>query len=207
MLIFNYITTNLINGKQYVGMSTQDENYLGSGVYFRNAQRKHGKENFTREIICFCDTEQEAHENEAKYIKQYGTLAPNGYNISPTGGPHINGQHSEESKKKMSAAKKGRKLSEEHIQKLKKSHEGVNKGENNPMYGKTHSEEIKKKIAQTSRDREYSEDFKKRMSEMQKGDKGYWYGKKRSEEAKRKTSLALKRYHADKKELAHGISN
>lgn len=48
---------------------------------------------------------------------------------------------SEETRKKMSDKRKGQKLSEEHRQKLI--------GENNPFYGKTHSEETKRKMKES----------------------------------------------------------
>ena len=44
-----YETTNLINGKKYIGQhvsETFDKDYYGSGKAFLNALRKNGKENF-----------------------------------------------------------------------------------------------------------------------------------------------------------------
>ena len=46
---FIYKTTNLINGKIYIGQHTTDninDRYLGSGVYFLRAVKKYGKKNF-----------------------------------------------------------------------------------------------------------------------------------------------------------------
>ena len=91
---FVFITTNLINGKQYVGdHSTNDmecsrtKNYLGSGKpYFKNAKEKYSCDNFERKILEFFPTKQEAFDAQEKYIKQYNTLSPNGYNLSPKGG-------------------------------------------------------------------------------------------------------------------------
>jgi hypothetical protein len=65
---------------------------------------------------------------------------------------------SEETRRKMSDAKKGKLLSEEHKLKMREAHKNpseefrkkisyVTKGENNPMYGKKHSEETKQKIS------------------------------------------------------------
>ena len=91
---------------------------------------------------------------------------------------------SKETKKKMSVAKKGKKLSIEHSRKIalgntgKKRTEEVKKkasermmGERNPWRGKHHSEETKKKL-----------------SELNKGEKNAFFGKTHTEESKRKQS-------------------
>lgn len=88
-MIYNYLTTNLVNGKKYVGLRTSNVNdykYFGSGALIKKAIKKYGIKNFKKEILCHCDTYEEAHLNEAKYIKQYNTLQPNGYNIDKHGG-------------------------------------------------------------------------------------------------------------------------
>jgi hypothetical protein len=62
---FIYITTNLINGKQYVGShnGTEDDNYLGSGKpAFSNALKKYRKENFKREVLEFCENKKQQHD-------------------------------------------------------------------------------------------------------------------------------------------------
>ena len=51
---FVYITTNMINGKKYIGKrkySTGWEKYLGSGKYLKNALKKYGKYNFIKRNI------------------------------------------------------------------------------------------------------------------------------------------------------------
>jgi hypothetical protein len=56
---FIYKTTNVLSGKYYIGMHSTndlDDGYLGSGNRIRLAIRKHGKENFKREILEFCES-------------------------------------------------------------------------------------------------------------------------------------------------------
>ena len=58
--MFGYIykTTNLINGKIYIGKRQKqefDKYYLGSGIYLKKAIEKYGKENFSCEIIDKCN--------------------------------------------------------------------------------------------------------------------------------------------------------
>ena len=66
-LYFVYKTTNLKNGKFYVGVhETYNLNggYLGSGKVLRNSIYFHGKENFKREIIEFCEDKKSMYEKE-----------------------------------------------------------------------------------------------------------------------------------------------
>lgn len=49
-----YKTTNLLDGKFYIGAhSTEilEDGYLGSGKYLKRAVLKYGRENFAREIL------------------------------------------------------------------------------------------------------------------------------------------------------------
>jgi len=114
-LNFVYITTCLITNKQYVGdHSTNDlesivtKNYFGSGTLIKKAILKYKKENFKKEILEFFSTKQEAFDAQEKYIIQYNTLTPNGYNLHIKGGG-ISSNHSDISKLKMSGSQKGNK--------------------------------------------------------------------------------------------------
>lgn len=89
--------------------------------------------------------------------------------------------------------KKGKKLSEEHREKISESH----KGEKNYLYGKHLSEETKKKISESQKcekafwyGKKMSEESRKKMSESQKG-------KKLSEETKKKLSKSILQYTTD----------
>ena len=47
-----YCTTNLINGKKYIGSHKDNRDwYLGSGVTLTKAIKKYGRENFVRETL------------------------------------------------------------------------------------------------------------------------------------------------------------
>jgi hypothetical protein len=68
-----YKTTNLINGKFYVGMHSTDDledEYLGSGKYLRNSINYHGKENFKKEILEFFDTREILMEKEKDFVNK-----------------------------------------------------------------------------------------------------------------------------------------
>jgi hypothetical protein len=58
-----YKTTNLINGKMYIGVdSKNDKTYLGSGKILKKSISKYGIENFRKEIIMEFKTDKEAYE-------------------------------------------------------------------------------------------------------------------------------------------------
>jgi len=83
-----YKTTNLVNGKIYIGSDTKnfglgDPVYLGSGLLIINAIRKYGSKNFTKETLHSCNTIDELKEKESYYIKKYESNNRKiGYNIS-----------------------------------------------------------------------------------------------------------------------------
>lgn len=106
-------TINVIENKIYVGQTTKinSKNYFGSGDYLKAAIKKYGKENFKREIIDSASSLQDLNEKEIFWISKLNTQVPNGYNIEPGGGGTLK---SEFTRKKMSDALKGKKLSEEH---------------------------------------------------------------------------------------------
>jgi hypothetical protein len=167
---FIYITTNLINKKQYIGDHStnnieKDIYYMGSGDLIYKAIKKYGKENFYREILEFFITKQEAFDAQEKYIKECNTLTPNGYNISPSGGHGTNGGYlSEESKEKIRRKKLGVKLNLTPEQRLNRSKKlkGKNKG-------KKHTEEQNRKQSERQLGKKQSEETKKKRSESMKG--------------------------------------
>lgn len=179
---FIYLTTNLKNGKQYIGDHSTDrifDNYLGSGrPYFQNALKEYGRENFKREILEFFETKEEAFKAQERYIVECNTLVPNGYNISPTGGHNTRGCWSEESKKKMADLKRGKKLSEETKKKISKSSKG-----------KKLSEETILKMSSSHKGLKVLNETKEKIS---KGMKGVHLGKKLTDEHKKNISKSMK---------------
>jgi len=145
---FVYLTINTVNGKCYIGdhsSNNLNDNYIGSGLYLLRAIKEYGKQNFKREILEFFDTKEEAFNAQEGYIKQYDSLAPNGYNISPKGGHNVKGCFSEET-----------------LEKISKNRSGIepwNKGKTN-----IYSEETKQKMRGPK-----SDDHKKKISQIHKG--------------------------------------
>lgn len=164
-----YLLTDNRNGKQYVGKHIGTEtNYFSGGVIPNKIAKKYGKEIFTKIIL----EENIIDENllsikEKYYIEKYNTFN-NGYNLSEGGdggGSWINKKTKEEKERisnikreknlgrkfsketleKMSLAKKGIPLTEEHKRNISFSQSG----ENHPWYGRKHTEESKIKISET----------------------------------------------------------
>lgn len=86
-----YLTTNLVNGKKYIGQSSftskESTSYLGSGKYLIKAVKKYGKHSFHKDIIEEGNfSVKHLDELEIKYIKDHDAVkSPNYYNISPGG--------------------------------------------------------------------------------------------------------------------------
>lgn len=177
---FVYLTTNLVNRKQYVGdHSTRniDDEYLGSGVYFKNALKEYGKENFKREIIEVFHTKEEAFIAQEKYINEYNTLVPNGYNISPKGGSKYVGSCSLETREKIRKSMRGVNVGKKHSEKQNKEH-------SIRMRGKKHTDITKQKISKSNSGKIITEEHRKNLSLAQRGKKR----KPLSEEHKQKIS-------------------
>lgn len=92
-----YKTTNLLNGKFYIGMhSTNNLNdgYLGSGKKLRYSVRKYGKENFKLEILEFLTDFSLLKERERNLVNEELLKDPMCMNLKPGGtGGFCNEEH------------------------------------------------------------------------------------------------------------------
>lgn len=81
-----YKTTNLINGKVYIGQHKSkrfDRNYYGSGILIAEAIKKYGKENFKIELVEECNSKEELNDAEIYWIKKFDAVNnDNYYNIA-----------------------------------------------------------------------------------------------------------------------------
>lgn len=178
---FVYVTTNLINGKQYIGSHSTNnvnDNYLGSGRIFLKSIQKYGKQNFKREILIECDDILDARKLESSFIIKYNTLIPNGYNVCENGGlGYVGASPGPLTRKRISEAVKGYKHTEEAKRKISiASKKRI--GDKHPFYGKHHTNKTLEKI-----------------SESRKGltakEKHHYFGKHRNDETKKKIANTL----------------
>lgn len=75
-----YKITNNINGKYYIGVhrtNNPNDSYYGSGTTITKAIKKHGKENFSKEILHIFENKAEAYLMESKLVDPND---PNSYN-------------------------------------------------------------------------------------------------------------------------------
>lgn len=121
---FIYITTNLVNGKRYLGQRSFYpgwESYLGSGLAFKNALELYGKDNFKRDIIHICFSEDELNEVEYELSVLFDVVESNGwYNLVLGGGTSRGWHPSEDTKMKIG----------------QKAKERLSDPTNHPRYGK-----------------------------------------------------------------------
>lgn len=164
-----YFTTNLINGKQYIGKhksSEFDTFYKGSGVALKRAMDKYGEENFRCELIESFNSREELNEAEIRYIAEYDAVnSPDFYNIASggEGGDTFSGMsrelkeefrlkssaswstHTYEDRcRNISVALTGRTKSQEHRNKISETciKNETHKGSKNGMYGVDRSGEL-----------------------------------------------------------------
>lgn len=171
-----YLIRNEINKKMYIGQTTLkggfDERYYGDishthNEHLKRSIKKYGVENFyIDKEFDIAYSQEELNKLEDMYIKLYETTDPKkGYNKMFGGS---NGKHTEETKKKMSEAKKNKW-----------------KGENNPMFGRKLTDETKRKLSEAHKGKRLSKEHRENIGKSSKG-------RKHTEETKRRIGIASK---------------
>lgn len=141
-----YKTTNIINGKIYIGVHCTDDledGYIGSGIYnqedtiyntvFHRAVRKHGYKNFKRDILYEFGSAELAYWWESYLVDEDFIKRVDTYNMQTGGRGGSSGRIlSDETLKKLSKRFLGRKQSKEHIQKKA----DARRGKSNSLKGK-----------------------------------------------------------------------
>lgn len=205
---FVYLTTNLVNGKVYVGQYTFKKDkwlnsaYLGSGTVFEQALKKYGRKNFKRKILKLCYTINQLNGWETYYTLKYNPkLDPNiGYNqiIGPVRRSGNKNPMSYPNVRKKISGKNhylfGKHCSEETKKKLSKKLSG----ENNPFYGKHHP---KGKMSKILKDYYKTEKGKETINKV----KNKLKGRKMSEEHKEKIrqgNLGVKRSEETRRRMS-----
>lgn len=170
-----YKITNLVNGKVYVGVHCTDnleDGYMGSGPAIKAAIRKHGIENFKKEVLVYCLDADMAYAFERMVVNIDFVNRRDTYNMKAGGeGGKTGCKTSDETKRKIGEANKGKHRSEEAKRKMSEA----KKGEKHPLFGKHLPEETKRKLSDVHKGKHHSEETKRKMAEATKA---YWARKK-----------------------------
>jgi len=132
MIHIVYKTVNKINGRFYIGKHSQHDEgfdgYLGSGIAIKQAIKKYGRDNFIRETLFVTDDELECYRKELELVGTHheSSLC---YNMREGGEGFTTGNNPKT---------------------------GKNRGIDNPMFGKKHSEETKQRIAEAHQGMSYN---------------------------------------------------
>lgn len=182
------------NDKVYIGITCQkpesrwgkDGNAYQHNQYMQNAILKYGWNNIKHEILHTGLTKEAAEQKEIELIAKYkSNQREYGYNIE--NGGHVNCV-SDETKRKLSQIRKGRKLTQEQKMKISCS-----------LLGREVSQLTKKRISEALKGREATEEAKAKMSIARKGKSSWNKGKELSQE--HKTKLKAAKAHKTKKVL------
>lgn len=189
-----YLTTNLINGKKYIGQKKSDKflgtKYLGSGSILIKAINKYGHSNFKVDLLCECISKEDLDNKEIYYIAKYNAQKDdNFYNIckggeSGQGGPLFKGHHhTKQTKQLLSSLNKG---SKNHFYGCKHSKETRLYMKEKAKFRKPVSQETRAKLSKVHKGKTFTEEHKNKIRLAQLGEKGNNYGKKLSEATKQK---------------------
>lgn len=163
-----YRIRNIVNEHCYVGSAVdfnrrwyKHKYALLKGIhhssYLQNAWDLYGKDAFVFEILECVEELNDLLLRE----QHYKNILQSVYDMCPVAGSQLGAKRSEETKRKIGAVHKGKKLSEETKQKMRKPRSkeackkqsetmkknGTTKGQNHSMYGKHLPEEHKRKLS------------------------------------------------------------
>ena len=166
-----YKITHIASGKSYVGISKdihhrwiQHKSWVNTGARrsaIYSAMQKYGIDAFSWQIIEECPKD-DLDMREQHWIAVLDTFR-NGYNL--TAGGEYNKEISDETRQRMSASQKGKKQSQELIEKR------IKRGADHFTYGKQRDEITKNKISQSLTGLKQSDETKAKRSKAMTGKK------------------------------------
>lgn len=167
-----YMTTNLINGRYYIGVHKTDnpnDSYLGSGKLIKRAIRKYGRKNFEKKILFVFNEQEEAYKKEAELVNLDAVQKDETYNLCIGGSISVN-------------------WSEER----KQIHRLNIRGSKHPFWGKHHTKKSNQQRSETLKRSAHLRDPNqwKRSAQTRKERKypGYWKNKTQSNSSNAKRS-------------------
>lgn len=180
-----YVHTNKINGKKYVGVTSQDpekrwnngKGYTKRQPHMYNAIQKWGWDSFEHQILISDISVEDASLIEQTLIAEWNLQDPQyGYNAQSGGLTHAT--LSDEIKEKISKAHKGKKMTEEQKKKLSEAKKNATLSEKQLEHldtikyynkGKRFSEEHRQHLSEALTGREFTDEHKQNLSNAKKG--------------------------------------
>jgi group I intron endonuclease len=196
-----YKISNILSGRYYIGYSTNINRRFTvhrsklkqkchDNIFLQRAYNLDGEDKFIYEIIHICHTEEDAKEIELQYLTDLN-IREELYNLNfnNSGGDLLTNHPDKEKIREKIINSFKETLNNMTTEERNKKYGRI--GEKNGMFGKTHTEEVRKKLSEIHKGNSYckgkkaSEETKKKISDNAKlkiGDKNPFYGKHHSEE-------------------------
>jgi group I intron endonuclease len=160
-----YKTTNLINGKQYIGKDkNNDPNYIGSGSNLKEAIKTYGKSAFKKEILEYCNNTHHLAEREEYWLNYYNAESNSDF-YNKTNKAFGNSGMSEENKANIKQGLKNRKWNPEWGELSGKARQGIKhkkhaSGEEHGNYNKPKSKKHKENMSIARKGTKLTEEWK-----------------------------------------------
>jgi group I intron endonuclease len=196
-----YKISNTLSGRYYIGYSTNMNKRFTvhrsklkqkchDNIFLQRAYNLDGEDKFIYEIIHKCDTEEHAKEIELQYLTDL-SIREYLYNLNfnNSGGDLLTHHPDKDNIREKILKSFTETISNMTIEERKEKYGRI--GEKNGMYGKTHTNEVKKMNSELKKGNTYrigkkaSDETRQKMSENAKlkiGEKNPFYGKHHSEE-------------------------
>ena len=196
-----YKISNSLSGRYYIGYSTNINRRFTvhhsklkqnchDNIFLQRACNLDGEDKFIYEIIHKCDTEEDAKAIELQYLTDL-SIREYLYNLNfnNSGGDLLTHHPDKEKIREQILKSFTETISNMTIEERKEKYGRI--GEKNGMYGKTHTNEVKKMNSELKKGNTYrigkkaSDETRQKMSENAKlkiGEKNPFYGKHHSEE-------------------------
>lgn len=166
-----YKTTNLINGKIYVGQDKYNNCYYkGSGLKLRSAIRKYGIDNFKKEILEHCSSKEHMDAREKYWISELNSRDNAiGYNIAGGGEGFDLSLHPDKTEiyKRIAASNRLSQKGKTHKKRTLEQNLALSKA----LKGRKFSDEHRKNIGLSSTGRVVSAETRLKMSKTLSGRK------------------------------------
>ncbi len=206
MKVSVYQIANKLNGKSYIGITTNFERRMKdhqcwTGKYpVQQALKKYGKDNFDFLILEKVFDWEEGCKREKHYISTFKTKSPNGYNLTDGGDGAIGikswnkgktGIYSEETLNQISRSLK--EYYQDNPGTFKdKNHSEKSKELISDSCKKTMTDERRKEISENNKGRKQSEETKRKRGLYKTGKYHHSFGKSQSETHRKNNSIAHK---------------